>query len=474
MATIPNVQAPFPSPPAAGAQPGAAASSLGRISTLWFGLFVLVQAIEYGALHLYLPPLKPSRLSTILSYLLLLVVIARYKGLVMASRQAKLFATFVVFTGLSLLWAVVRSYVPLALRYHIDYFALFIITAFVVDTRQRATILAIMFVAISTLLVATNVNMLGQEVRAGSFAAAYFMGDGNDFGWGLIVLLPFALYLMIGRRRLLTRLYGLGGFAVGVIGIIGTESRGATLALAACMLLFWATVSKRKLLFAAALVVLVMGVALLAPPAYFERMNTIQNYEEDDSAMGRLRAWRAARQMALDYPLGVGANNFNSAYGRFYIPADTSGWAANRWMSTHSCYFKVLAEYGYPGLVLFLSILVVTFRDNVLSARRLRQANGAGVFEPEWPLLLNVAMVGYAVCAIFLGGIAYPHLYLLVGLTVATGRLSQQPLAAGTAAGTTAVPASTMTADAAAAPRVAPRRAPALVPRRPTDSGRFF
>ena len=53
-------------------------------------------------------------------------------------------------------------------------------------------------------------------------------------------------------------------------------------------------------------------------------MNTMENYEEDSSAQGRLRAWHAARQMALDYPLGVGANNFSSAYGRFYIPADTA------------------------------------------------------------------------------------------------------------------------------------------------------
>ena len=58
---------------------------------------------------------------------------------------------------------------------------------------------------IIVLLVVNNRNMLGQDIRFGSFAAAYFMGDGNDFGWGLIVMLPFTLYLMIGKRRLLTR-----------------------------------------------------------------------------------------------------------------------------------------------------------------------------------------------------------------------------------------------------------------------------
>ncbi len=70
------------------------------------------------------------------------MVIIRYKGEVFASRQAKLFGTFVVFTGVGILWAVVRSYVPLALRYHVDYFGLFIITAFIVDSPRRARVLA--------------------------------------------------------------------------------------------------------------------------------------------------------------------------------------------------------------------------------------------------------------------------------------------------------------------------------------------
>jgi len=81
----------------------------------------------------------------------------------------------------------------------------------------------------------------------------------------------------------------------------------------------------------------IAAVLVLAPAEYFNRMNTIAEYEEDGSAMGRIGAWTAATQMALDYPLGVGAGNFNTAYGRFYRPPD----AKAKWVSAHSVYFKV-------------------------------------------------------------------------------------------------------------------------------------
>jgi probable O-glycosylation ligase (exosortase A-associated) len=455
-----------------GASSGAAVPAWVGLSTGLFVLYVMLQVIEYGALSVYLPILKVTRFSTIISYLLLAIVVSRYGKDVLTSRQGKLFGTFVVFTGAGIVWAVVRSYVPLALRYHIDYFGLFVITAYFVDSRQRTTVLAVAFVAISTLLTIANRNMLGQDIRFGSFKASYFMSDGNDFGWGLIIMLPFALYLIVGQRGILIRLYGLAGFVVSVVGIIGTESRGATLALAAALLLFWATVAKHKALFVGVIVVLVMAVALLAPPAYFERMNSIQNYEEDNSAQGRLRAWRAARQMALDYPLGVGANNFNSAYGRFYIPSDTGGFAALRWISTHSCYFKVLAEYGYPGLTLFLLIIIFTFRDNAQTAKRLKEAGPAAPIPPEWPLLLNISLLGYSVCALFLGGITYPHLYLIAGLSVATSRRAALLDAPG------AVIEGSLVTDprpAAASPAWRPREVAAPGGAQPSPStGRFF
>jgi O-antigen ligase len=131
--------------------------------------------------------------------------------------------------------------------------------------------------------------------------------------------------------------------------------------------------------------------------------------------------------MAAENPLGVGANNFSSAYGRWYIPPDETTlieWGRGRWLSAHSVYFRALGEYGVPGLVILLSLLVVNVRGNCQLAARIRSMP-SGLPE-QWPLLVNVSLVGYAVGGMFLGGLTYPHLYLLSGLGVAGARLVER------------------------------------------------
>jgi probable O-glycosylation ligase (exosortase A-associated) len=468
------LQRPALPPPAAAipARPGAAAKAFvhpaGPAVPTWiYVLFMTALVVEYSGLPGLVPPLKMMRFTTLASYACFaFVMIKGGPGLAIAYPQGKRFLLFIAFTAASMLWAVVRSYVPLAVRYHFDYFALFVVTAFAVNTPGRIRGLAWVMTLVLIFLVAENIGRLGQTVRAGSFVAAYFMGDGNDFGWGLNVIMPLPLYMAISRRSsILGRLVGLAGFGVGVLGVVATQSRGATLALGGAMLLYWATVARRKALAAVMLVVVAVGGAIFAPSSYLDRMRSIDEYQDDSSAQGRLRAWKGARQMALDFPFGVGANCFNSAFGRYYMPPDPQGYAAHRWISAHSVYFKTLGEYGYPGLILFLSIIVVIARDNWRTAARIRGAPAAYGIDAEWPLMLNVSLIGYCVGGIFLGGITYPHLYLLGGLAVAARRMVEM-----TPTGSAPV---TAPAPAAVSPVPEAGRRPALRPA-PAGPGRFF
>jgi O-antigen ligase len=186
-----------------------------------------------------------------------------------------------------------------------------------------------------------------------------------------------------------------------------------------------------------------------------------------------LRAWNAAMQMAIDYPLGVGAGSFNSAFGRFYMPAHVEGYAPNRWISAHSVYFKVLGEYGIVGVLIVVFVIISAVRVNLISLWKIRADPGRYPISDMWPALLALGVVGYAVGAGFLGGINYPHLYFLTGLTMGCHRalLAAEPdpdLAAGAAV----VPA------AAAGPPLPGRRATAtsMVRARPVTRGkrRFF
>jgi len=205
-----------------------------------------------------------------------------------------------------------------------------------------------------------------------------------------------------------------------LIGIIGTQSRGATLALSAGMLYLWIMVAKQKALGLVYVAIIAGVVTFLAPQGYFQRMETITSYEQDSSAMGRLTAWGHATDMALDHPvLGVGAGSFNSAYGRFYRkPGDPV-----RWISTHSVYFKILAEYGFSGIFVYLMIIFHTLKLNRETRRIIDEAPGELSVPILWPDFLNMSIVGFSVAAMFLSGVNYPHLYLLVALAMATSRI---------------------------------------------------
>jgi O-antigen ligase len=204
--------------------------------------------------------------------------------------------------------------------------------------------------------------------------------------------------------------------------VAGTASRGGAIGLGASLLFYWLAMSRRKALGAIAMAAIACGALVLAPTHFVERIQTISHYREDNSAQGRLQAWKASIRMAVDHPLGVGAGNFSSAYGRYYMPRDNANaltWGAHRWISAHSIYFKVLGEYGVIGLLLFAGIIVRNLRDNATTRRALLAGDGPAGFNPAWPGLLNMSLVAFAACGAFLSGVSQPHLFLLSGLTVA-------------------------------------------------------
>jgi probable O-glycosylation ligase (exosortase A-associated) len=406
----------------------------------------LLMAIDYLGLASEFGILKVTRIGTLLAYGLLAVVVAK-GGLVPAAstRQGKLLLGLMGMAAASIMYGLVQSYAPVALRSHVDYFVLFVVSASVVDRRSRVTKLAVVATAIILVLVARNVEPLTSSMRVAAFKAGVFMGDGNDFAWGLIALMPLPFYLMAGRHALLLRLVGFAGAAAVMFGVVGTQSRGATLGIVAAGLYYFVVLSKRRLVTLVVIAVLAGGALALSPESYLGRV-TETDVANDSSAQGRLRAWRSAVRMALDYPLGVGAGSFNSAYGRFYIEAPDGVYASARWISAHSIYFKVLGEFGFVGLALLIGLLTANVRDNRRSQRAARDHPDHVMIEDRWPALLNLGMTGYAVAGAFLGGLTYPHLYLLSGLIVACRRMTVDRL------GDT--PGEPVDATAAAAPQL--------------------
>jgi probable O-glycosylation ligase (exosortase A-associated) len=389
---------------------------------LFYGYLFMI-LLEYTGIPNDFPVLKAVRATTVLNFGLFVLAVARIGfGDLMKHRQSKIVLAFIIFTAMSVIWAVVRVRAFNEIRPFVDYAIFFVLTALLVDRQKRFDMLSWTLLIVAAVLVARNLDKLSSSMRLGGFRAPYFMGDNNDFAWGCVVMMPIILNLAFGTRTLFTRLAGLGGALICIVGIIGSGSRGGTLGLGAAILFYWLVMSQHKARGALGVVVVALGVLAFAPASYFQRMGTVSTYEEDNSAKGRLQVWGASIRMATDRPLGVGAGNFSAAYGRFYMPAHSNmAWGGQRWLSAHSIYFRVLGEYGFIGLGMLLWLIITNIRDNIAIRRRLL-AETAPAIPATWPALVNMGVIGFAVCGTFLGGITYPHLFMLSGLTIVAKR----------------------------------------------------
>src|SRR5688572_32604800 len=103
------------------------------------------------------------------------------------------------------------------------------------------------------------------------------------------------------------------------------------------------------------LLAIAIPVAMSTLPAqWFGRMETIQTYEKDGSAMGRIEAWKVATRMGKDRPLlGFGFRPFSPEMFKRY------GYTGGQ--DAHSIFFQVLAEHGFTGLFLYATLIVSSF-----------------------------------------------------------------------------------------------------------------
>lgn len=221
-----------------------------------------------------------------------------------------------------------------------------------------------------------------------------FIADNNEFALAVILAIPLMHFLQMQLAKPWMRHAVTVAILLSVASALGSHSRGAFLALGAMGLIFWWR-SSRKGPIALMLVFVVLVLLPMMPDQWWERMGTIQTYEEDTSAMGRINAWYVAWDVAKDNFFGAGMSyqypELFMLYGRFETHA----------RSAHSIYFQILGNHGFVGLFLFVTLWFSTFR----TAGWLRK-NGGKLPETRWVVSLGamaqVCLLGYAVGGAFL------------------------------------------------------------------------
>jgi probable O-glycosylation ligase (exosortase A-associated) len=232
--------------------------------------------------------------------------------------------------------------------------------------------------------------------------AGSYIEENNGMALALVTVLPLIWYL---RSQLKNKWLILGLTLMTVmtaVSVVGSYSRGALIGGIAMLFFLWCH-SNKKAQTAAVLMSMVVVILLVMPAAWFDRMNTIDDYHQDNSAMGRINAWRFAINIASSFPMGGGYNVFTPHMFTLYAPEPLNYHVA------HSIWFQVLGDHGFVGLFLFIALMIAAWRTGT----RVRKYCET-VPELKWAATLSrmcqVCIIGFAVSGSFLS-LAYFDLY---------------------------------------------------------------
>jgi putative inorganic carbon (HCO3(-)) transporter len=149
-------------------------------------------------------------------------------------------------------------------------------------------------------------------------------------------------------------------------------------------------------------------------------MNTIKDYKQDESALGRINAWWTAFNVAKSNVTGGGFEMFRPHTFRRYAPEP------GRVHDVHSIYFEVMGEHGFPGFFMFMSLMGLTwFKASGIIRACKKDPNNK--WASDLAAMIQVSMIGYAAGGAFLGLAYFDYYYHLIAMVVITWILVFKP-----------------------------------------------
>jgi len=311
---------------------------------------------------------------------------------------------------------------------------------FVLRTRQRVEA-AVMFmlVCIGSITITGGFKTL---LGGGGYGTMSLLVDSNN---GLyegstisavaVALIPLILYVynynQIFPKQRITLLIAAGLIFAAALIPIGTEARTGLICLAMLGFLLFLR-SKRKLLFGAVAAVLAVAAIPLLPDSFTGRMSTIKSYEEDNSASTRVAVWNWTLDFVKDHPFGGGfyAYKLNRIEVKLTQKVGTGSNSREETRTVfdqarafHSSYFEVLGEHGYPGILIYLSMLVMALLQLRGIAKRFKTSD-SDAWLSHLATALGQCMIIYMAGSLFVGIAFQSMLYYLLALAASLGHIA--------------------------------------------------
>jgi len=246
--------------------------------------------------------------------------------------------------------------------------------------------------------------------------AGTFFGGNNEMALVLAMLIPLIRYLHLQATQQWVRWGLASAMVLSGVAAIGSQSRGGLLAMAAMGLFLWFK-SRHKFVMTLYMVIAVAIIASVMPQAWYDRMNTIKTYQEDDSALGRINAWHTAFNVAKDRVTGGGYETFRPPTFRQYAP--------DPFMvhDVHSIYFEVMGEHGFIGFGMFILLAVFTWLRANQVIRECKK-DPERKWAADLAAMIQVSLVGYGAGGVFLGLAYFDLTYHLMIILILAAKFS--------------------------------------------------
>ncbi len=228
------------------------------------------------------------------------------------------------------------------------------------------------------------------------------------FACFLVMVMPFAAYILFYSEDKKRKIIGLGCFVLIVGGIAASYSRGPYLAavIAALVLLFYG--GKRTLILMG-MGGAGLGVIAVVASGVFKRLLTIFN-GTDISVNLRGKIWTACFEMLEDHWLfgyGTGVNNIREILHNTYKIKQPHA---------HNLFLQILLENGIFGLAVFLAFFAVFALMMIKLARKGKKQRGFAISALS-------SIVGFCMCGmtdyVFYGMKPICYMFMIMGLGAA-------------------------------------------------------
>ncbi len=299
------------------------------------------------------------------------------------------------------LWFVSKVYIP------------FIFTLVLINTREKLYYLIITIAASIGLLAAKGgifAILHGFSFRIYGPPGTQFE-ENNAFAIAVIMTIPLLILWMRETTHKHLKRAIMVAIPLCFASAISSWSRGALIATAVLLLLLiWH--SKRKYL---ALPLLALGLYLAyvnLPEEWFQRMYTLETYEQDASAMGRINTWKDGWNHTLKHP---------------FTGAGFEGW---RWVTRkdwHSSIVEMFSEHGFIAFGIWFSMIIGTLVNLTLLPRKTRDIPGLE-WVANYSYMLRASLITYLVGTLFLGLSYWDFLYHLIFISVLVKQFALEEL----------------------------------------------